>query len=162
MGNLQGFDARNVEPNAAFEVIAPGDYEAVIVASEMKTTKNGSGAYLELQLKIISGKYQNRTIKDRLNLHNQSAQTVQIAQGTLSAICRAVGVLTPADSSELHMKPLRITVAVKKRSDTNEMQAEIKGYKPRSAGPASSSAMVTADSGGQYVATGPAKAPWQN
>ncbi len=162
MGNLQGFDARNVEPNVAFEAIAPGEYEAVIVASEMKTTKNGSGAYLELQLKIINGKYQNRTIYDRLNLHNQNAQTVQIAQGTLSAICRAVGVLTPADSSELHMKPLRITVAVKKRLDTEEMQSEIKGYKPRSAGPVSSPSMVTADNNGQYVAAGPAKAPWQN
>lgn len=162
MGNLQGFDARNVEPNVAFEAIAPGEYEAVIVASEMKTTKNGSGAYLELQLKIINGKYQNRTIYDRLNLHNQNAQTVQISQGTLSAICRAIGVLTPADSSELHMKPLRITVAVKKRSDTEEMQAEIKGYKPRSAGPVSSPSMVTADNSAQYVAAGPAKAPWQN
>jgi hypothetical protein len=57
---------------------------------------------------------------------------------------------------------MRITVAVKKRGENDELRNEIKGYKPRSAGPVSSPSMVTADNNGQYVAAGPAKAPWQN
>lgn len=162
MGNLQGFDARTVEPRAAYQPLPPGEYEACIVASEMMATKDGNGSYLKLTFQIVNGEFKNRTLTELLNLKNANKTTVQIAEGTLSAICRAVGVMTPADSSELHNKTMRITVAVKKRGENDELRNEIKGYKPRSAGPVSSPSMVTADNSAQYVASGPAKAPWQN
>jgi len=58
---------------------------------------------------------------------------VKIARAELSAICRAVGVLTPRDSCELHNLPLVITVKCKKRPDTGEITNEIKGYSPKTA-----------------------------
>jgi hypothetical protein len=79
---------------------------------------------------VLGGQYQNKHLFDRLNLQNASDQAVQIARGTLSAICRAVGVMTPKDSSELHNKPLRVKVTVKKSDDYGE-QNEVKAYKPR-------------------------------
>jgi len=42
---------------------------------------------------------------------------VKIANSTLSAICHAVDVLRPDDSSELHGKPVRLTVEVEERND---------------------------------------------
>jgi hypothetical protein len=48
--------------------------------------------------------HRNGVIWSRLNLDNPKA--VEIARRDLSAICRAVGVLTPGDSSELHDLPL--------------------------------------------------------
>jgi hypothetical protein len=51
----------------------------------------------------------------------------------LSAICRAVGVLTPKDSCELHNIPLVITVKLKKREDTGDLQNEVRGYAKREA-----------------------------
>ena len=58
---------------------------------------------------------------------------VKIARGELSAICRAVGVMQPRDSVELHNLPLLITVKLKKREDTGELTNEIKGYAPKDA-----------------------------
>ena len=55
MANLNGFDAREVEPQAAFEPIPADKYLVVISASEMKTTKAGDGSYLELTFQIIEG-----------------------------------------------------------------------------------------------------------
>jgi hypothetical protein len=133
MGNLSGFDANTVEPNQ-FDVIPAGEYEATIVKSQMKPTKDGQGSYLELELQVLNGQYQNRKLFDRLNLKNASAKAVQIAQGTLSAICRSVGVLTPNDSSELHNKPLRVKVKVTKDEQYGDKN-EIVAYKPRQAGP---------------------------
>jgi hypothetical protein len=77
----------------------------------------------------------------RLNLNNPNAQAVQIAQAELSAICRAVGVLAPNDSVDMHNLPLLITVKLRKREDTGELANEIKGYaKKESAPPASTQA----------------------
>lgn len=134
MGNLEGFNANDVEPNEAFSAMPAGDYDVIIMASEMKATKAGTGKYLEIQLQVLSGTYQNRRIFDRLNLVNQSDVAVQIAKGTLSSICRAVGILEPKDSAELHNKPLTAVVKVRKDLDGNS-QNEVKGYKPRVAQP---------------------------
>ena len=46
----------------------------------------------------------------------------------LSAICHAVGVLEPRDSTELHNLPLTVSVRCSKNPDTGEPTNEIKGY----------------------------------
>jgi len=133
MADLRGFDAQTVEPNDSFDPIPNGDYLCIITTSEMKPTKAGDGAYLELELQVIEGPYQGRKLWDRLNLNNANETAVKIAKGTLSAICRAVGVLQPKDSCELHDLPVVVKVACKKRDDTDELTNVIKGYKKRDA-----------------------------
>ena len=131
MADLRGFDAQTVEPNDSFDPIPNGDYLCIITASEMKPTKAGDGAYLELEMQVIEGQYQGRKLWDRLNLNNANDTTVKIAKGTLSAICRAVGVLQPKDSCELHDLPILVKVACKKRDDTDELTNVVKSYKKR-------------------------------
>jgi hypothetical protein len=99
----------------------------------MKATKNGSGSYLQLTFTVLEGKYKGRVLWARLNLSNPNATAVKIARSELSALCRAVGVMQPRDSVELHNIPLLITVKVKKREDTGELTNEIKGYEPKTA-----------------------------
>lgn len=128
MADLSGFDANTVEPAGDFEPLPAGKYVAVITESEMKPTKAGTGNYLQLTLQILEGPYQNRLLWARLNLDNPNETARKIAQGELSAICRAVGVLAPNDSVELHNLPLVINVRCKKRADTGEIVNEVKGY----------------------------------
>lgn len=128
MADLRGFDANQVEPAGDFEPIPAGKYLAVIIESEMKPTKAGTGNYLQLTFQVIEGLFQNRLLWARLNLDNPNDTARKIAQGELSAICRAVGVLAPNDSLELHNLPLVIHVRCKKRMDTGEITNEIKGY----------------------------------
>ena len=127
MANLNGFDASKVEPSSQFEALPAGEYRACIVESKAKSTKDGSGEMIELKLQILDGPAKNRTLFDRLNLKNKSGVAVEIAKATLSSICRAVNVMQPKDSSELHMKPLMIKVAQKEYN--GNMQNEIKSYK---------------------------------
>ena len=131
-GNLAGFNAQEHEPQS-FDVLPAGTYDVCIVASEMKTTKSGTGRYLQLTLQVLGGEFQNRKLFDRLNLENPNATAVKIAKGTLSAICRAVGVMTPGDSSALHNLPLKAVVKVSS-DDSGNPTNEIKGYKPRHTG----------------------------
>ena len=133
MANLNGFNANTVEPSTDFEAIPAGKYLAVISESEMKPTKSGTGSYLELVFQVIEGDYRNRRLWARLNVDNPNELTVQIAKGELSAICRAVGVMQPKDSCELHNLPLFITVKCKRRDDTGDIVNEIKGYAKKEA-----------------------------
>jgi hypothetical protein len=133
MANLQGFNAHEVDPAVAFEPIPAGKYIAAIIASEMKPTKSGVGNYLELSFQVLEGQYKGRILWARLNLDNPNATTVKIARAELSAICRAVSVMTPRDSHDLHNLPLHINVRVKKRDDTGELTNEVKGYAKKEA-----------------------------
>jgi len=128
MTSLHGFNADEVEPTSALEPLPPDVYEVVITESEMKPTKKGNGEYLELRLEVQHGPFANRVLWDRLNLRNPSEEAVKIAKGTLSAICRAVGVMTPKDSEDLHAKPL--LAVVKQKEFEGQMSNEVKGYKP--------------------------------
>ncbi len=131
MANLNNFNANQVEPTSNLEAIPAGKYLAVITESELKPTKSGSGSYLQLTFQVLEGEYKGRFLWSRLNLHNANPTAVKIAQAELSAICRAVGVLTPGDSVELHNLPLVINVKCRKREDSGDVTNEIRGFSKR-------------------------------
>jgi len=124
------FNANEVEPSVGFEAIPAGKYTALISDSDLKTTKSGTGKYLQLEFEIQGGEYHGRKLWSRLNIENPNANAVRMARADLSAICRAVNVLTPRDSVELHNLPMVITVRCRKNDD-GEITNEIKGYEPR-------------------------------
>ena len=128
------FNAAEVEPSTPLELITPGEYTAIIVESERKPTKNGTGSFLELKLQICDqGKFQNRNVFARLNLWNASQTAQQIGRAEFSAICRAVNVPSPRNSEELHNKPLTVVIKTEKRADTGDLANVVKGFKPRKA-----------------------------
>ena len=133
---LAGFDANTVEPNKGFGLIDKGDYDAIITDSEKKDTQKGDGAYIAMTFQICqAGDYQNRKLWLNLNLWNPNEKAVTIAKGQLSAICRAVGVMTPNDTSDLHNKPMKISVGQRKNKTSNQLENVINGFKPRQSGP---------------------------
>ena len=131
MSNLSGynFNAEEVEPSSSFDPIPAGWYKAIISNSEMKPTRDGYGEYLSLTLQIIDGQYENRLVFARLNLKNANDKAVDIARKDLAAICRAVGVMSPQASEELHDIPLMIKVKVRAASGDYEASNDIGGYK---------------------------------
>lgn len=133
MADLRGFDANTVEPTTEFDPVPAGKYLAVITESEFKPTKSGNGSYLELTFEILDGHYKGRKLWSRLNLDNPNDTAVKIARAELSAVCRAVGVMSPNDSVELHNLPLTISVRCKKRADTGDITNEIRGYEKKGA-----------------------------
>lgn len=111
MANL-AFDATAVDTSSDYDLLPAGDYLAVITDSEEKTTKAGTGSYIELSLEIIDGPKKGRKLWDRLNLNNPNPKAVTIAQQTLARICLALDMDGVGDSSELHNKPLMIRVGI--------------------------------------------------
>ena len=126
------FDANNVEPVPSFDPIPAGQYMAMIVASEEKTSSKGN-KFLSLEFEVIEGQYKGRKVWVNLNLEHPNPDTVKFARAELAAICKAVGVLKPQDSVQLHNLPLLINVKCANRKDTGDLQNKIKSYLPKDA-----------------------------
>ncbi len=144
------FDANEFEPYSDFATLPIGEYIAVIAASEMKETKSGSGQYLELVFDIIEGEHTGRKLWERLNLVNTNVMTQEIAQKTLSSICRAINVMNPKMSEELHDIPVCVKVGIQPAKDGYDERNVIKGYKPA----------TTTDPASTTADPAPPNAPW--
>lgn len=125
------FDATQIEPATSFDPIPRGRYLCCIEKSEMKTTRDSTGQYLELAFKVLDGEHANRVVFARLNLVNANPKATEIAYREFSALCRACGVLQVQDSAELHNRPLIIQVELENGQDKNGNARQnnvIKGY----------------------------------
>ena len=140
---LNGFDASVVEPSAPRGTIPAGKYKCVITASGEQPTKAMTGTMLKLQMQVIDGPHQGQMVFDQLNVNNPSQTAMEIAQRTLSAICRATGVMMPQDSSDLHNKPLLVTVTVETTKDYGARN-KVAGYEPCEKGSAQVAAAAVA------------------
>ncbi len=163
----QTFDASAVEPSTGYDVLPPGKYLGHIVTSEMRVTKAGAGQYLYLELDILEGQYAGRKLFDRLNLINVNPDAVQIAQKTLSSICRAVGKMQVSNSEQLHLIPMTLDVRVRPPKgaygESNSVRylprGGASGAMPRPAAPATG---PTAPVAAQAIAAAPTTSPAAN
>jgi len=128
------FNAADVDPTQTFDPIPAGKYPMTFVESEMKPTKGGDGQYLQLVVEVLDGEYKGRKVWERLNLVNKNPTAVEIAQRTLSAICRATGVMNPADSVQLHGKPFLGRVKFVPADGQYDAKNEMGGYEPLAGG----------------------------
>lgn len=129
MGILDGFNANDVAPSVGFAPIPEGTYNCMTQTAVEKPTKDGSGIYLEIELKIVDGPSQGRKFFHRFNLKNRNAQAVQIARGELSAFCRAIGVLAPKVVHEFANKVLRVSLKVEaRRDDATKLANTVKAF----------------------------------
>lgn len=126
-----GFNADEVEPSTGFELLPAGEYTAMVIDSERKATKAGTGQRLSVTIEIADGQYKGRRLWEGFNIQNPSAEAVAISRAQLSALCRAVGVSGLRDSAQLHNIPFNVELKVKNRMDTGEPKNVIAKYSPR-------------------------------
>ena len=157
MTNLNGilgedFDAREHDTgDGDFDVIPPGVYEAEITGSELKDTNAGDGKYISLEYTILGPNNSGRKVWHNLNIVNKNDKAVKISKSQLSKIALSVGVPVLKDTSQLHQKPMKIKIAVKKGTEKYpEDRNEIKSFYALDEQPSSS--------GGGSDSS---KAPWQ-
>ena len=124
------FDASQVAPDTGvLDALPAGWYNVSMDASEMKPTKDGSGAFLECRFSVLDGQYKDRKVFSRFNLRNNNPQAVEIAYKQLSALCHAAGVMQVQDSSMLHNRPVKIKVTVRPADGQYEASNDIKAYR---------------------------------
>lgn len=106
------FDASTVEPNVGLSVLPAGTYEVAIETCEQRANKDGEGEHLAVMLNVVSGKHEGRKVFQNLNLWNESSKAKDFAQGTLSAICHATGIMQLEDTDALIGIPMSADIRV--------------------------------------------------
>lgn len=152
------FNAAGVEPMAprSYEPLPNGEYEMIITKSDVKSTKAGTGQYLELEMQVVSGEHSGRRHWERLNVSNPNKQAEDIAKAALAALCMAVGVTDIADTADLHDIPFIAALEIdRKEPDRNR----IVGYSSAEAAPAPAAKPAPAARPAAPAATG-GKKPW--
>ncbi len=158
MANLSGFDASTIPEQQEFSALPEGDYVVIATSSEMKPTKSGNGSYLQFTLEVLDGPCKGRKIFDRMNMINPNQTAVDIGQRSLAALCRAVGVIKPQDSAELHNKPFLCSVIVEVDDRKREGNVVKKYQAVTGAVPQTAPAFGTT---APAATAAPAAAPWR-
>lgn len=116
--NLFAVDTTGVSAMGGYELFPAGLYPAMMVSASKKPTKDGNGAFLECTYQITEGEMAGKKYTSRMNLWNQSAQTVDIAKRELKSLKVALGLPDTEGRTELFMhKPVILNVGVKPRKD---------------------------------------------
>jgi hypothetical protein len=154
------FNASTIEPMQprSFGPLPNGDYEMIIVKSDVKATKAGTGHYLELEMQVVAGEFSGRRHWERLNVDNPNKTAQDIAEAALAALCFAVGVTDMTDTVQLHDIPFVAHVEIdRKEPDRNR----ITGYATAGAAKPASAPAPAARPAAAPAAAAPARKPWE-
>ena len=167
MANIAGFDATKKGDMMNFDAFPECKAIGMMVASQMKPTKDTTGQFLECEFTILEGEHKGRRIWTRLNLVNKNPQAVDIAERELAAICKAVGKPRPNDSVELHNIPMLLDIGYEpakpatKDKPARKAENYFKGYLPASAATAAQSEQAAAPAAAPAApAPRPSSPPW--
>lgn len=102
MSNL-GFELNdaNAPEQQSFEPIPAGWYQVTIEKAETKPTKDGTGAYINVQMKVMGPSYAGRIVFGMINYKSKSEQAEQIGRRLLDSLRRAVKIDRLVDSDQL-------------------------------------------------------------
>lgn len=158
MANLGNYDATNGETMGDRSVLPPGEYIIAMVKSDRTQAKaNPNNSYIACEFEITDGQHKSRRLWTNLNLWNDNAQAVDIAQRELNSIMHACGRLRVSDTEELHGIPMRATVVIDKNDATRN---RIRGYQPLNGAPASQR-QQSQPAGNAGGGGGSSSAPWK-
>lgn len=135
------FDATQVEPLAGLGVIPADKYTCAVVSTAKRENKDNDGWHMATMLEVTEGPFKGRKLFHNINLGNESADSRDIAQGQLSAICHATGVMggEELDTDEFTGIPMRVDVGVQQQEGFGKSN-RINGY-----------ASLTSDEAGEIV-----------
>lgn len=160
MADLGEFDAEQVDPAKDFDAIPAGKYPVMITESEKVDNSSGNGWHIKLVMQVLDGPHKGRNLWHRLNLNNPNDKAVQISRGQLSSICRAVKMLKPRDSSELHNLPFVVRVSIREHEGKKYNDCEA-FYPPEgSGGTAQPAATGNPSAPAKSASAGDGAAPW--
>lgn len=146
-----GFVASEHEDSTR-DPLPEGTYDVVAVDSEKSELGSGNGHKLTVKFEVASEKHKGRYLWENFNLWHQKEQVRKIAAADLSRLMKAVDLEQITDSSQLHNKPLTVTIC--HGQSKGNIYANIKTYHKYGTFPEGG---VTAGTAGETTE----KAPWE-
>lgn len=110
-----------------FKLIPEGWFSAVTERAELKMTKDGTGQYVSLLLKISGPTHAGRALFDTFNIKNKSDEAVSIGKQDLGKLMKAIKLEKTGTVHAFNGKNVMIKVGQKELSESDKRYAEAKG-----------------------------------
>ncbi len=123
------FNPADFSAAAGAAVIPSGQYAAEVIDSAKRPARSGDGDFLQLTFQVVEGEYRHRVVWVRLHVGSANETVSRMAKEELAAICCAAGIDRLKNSSELHHKPVLITVGVRHRGGA-DISNIVRAYAP--------------------------------
>lgn len=141
MAKLPGkFNADDHDEMGNFDAVPVGKYHVKVKKSELKDTKAKidakkkgqeiKGSVLGFSFEVVSGEYKGRLLFTNLNIENENAQTVEIAEKELTSIAIACGKKIFDDTDELNGREMLVTVKIEPATAQYPAKNKITKYEP--------------------------------
>jgi hypothetical protein len=133
------FDTQNEKADTGFEVLADGQYQAMILGMTYKATKAGTGFYLAGTFLLVGGPADGRKIFHNFNIENQNDVAQRIGRGQFKQLLSALGItqtIETPDQAEMICQDKYLTLQLTSEKDRRDdkLKNVIKKFLPASAG----------------------------
>lgn len=141
------YDFTDVTLETPFKEIPEGKYLVQAQDSLLKDTKTGTGKYISVKYRIMTGEFEGRNIWNNFNVENQNPEAVKIAKQTMVQFMSASGL--PQNrwklSSVTDLNGLTCGVYIKKDTNSTKTDAvKIVNFFPSTSLDATASTLGTA------------------
>jgi len=121
------YNVQEVEADAGFDKLPPGEYAAIATEGAIVDTKDTTGKMVKFKFQIFEGPMKDRTLFNNYNIKNKSQQAEQIGRGQLKHFASVCGKPNATHPDELLNIPVILVVGVQKN---NPEYNEVKNIKP--------------------------------
>ena len=111
-----------------FDVLPVGVYTVQIEKCEATPTKDATGIYLNLQMRVHSGDFANRIIFSMINIKNNSDRAVQIGLGQLRQLALACDIHAITDTDNFINKIVDVKVKIQAAKDGYDAKNVVSSY----------------------------------
>lgn len=128
MASIAGLYNPDAEPSTGFDLLPDDTYTLEIVESSYDANQDGDGMSLSLKAQVIGGDYDQRSYYIWMDLEHDDEKRQERGQRDFAALRRAVGVLNPQDTEELHFKPFQVKIGRYTSKKTGKTNNTVKEY----------------------------------
>lgn len=170
-GFFDNYNPEAVDENSGFQLMPIGKYRCFINSAEDKTTKAGTGVYLEIKLVVTQGEQNGKTLTDRFNWKNPNPDTMKYAAVDMKRLCKAISGdpnWKPKSYAELKGKPFYVEVTHRKNKNSGENEERFKYLSIKEAESEGAASQATSPAPSEFSAPSPApqpvameKGPWE-
>ena len=126
-------DLANVSDEGGRATLRPGNHSVKIAEAEIKTTKAGTGKYLQIKLANEEGQY----VTDRINVHNPNPKATEIGLARLKSLLTFGGHPSPDKPGDIKsIINLKVGVRVEQGESWQDNDGNVRpgGGQPRNNG----------------------------
>lgn len=128
MASIAGVYNPDAEPSSGFTLLPDDTYTLEVVESDYSANSDGDGMTLALKTQVMEGEHEGRTYFIWMDLEHNDDKRQERGQRDFAALRRAVGVLAPEDTDELHFKPFQAKIGSYTSKKTGKVNNTIKEY----------------------------------